>query len=138
MKEIDIKWLQRIDKTLDKKERGIASDSKEPRRNEKEIFIDRYFKFLQNKAFKLLIKEKIYYALFSKSRTTTVGDDDYYHYSYGVNFYNGYSTSEYLITFIDEKGTIQSFKLHWNDIIRIKYEEISIKEYTRIVKIFVK
>jgi hypothetical protein len=135
MKTLDIEWLKKIQKAHDRFARGIPIGSKH---NEctQAIFIKRYFKFLENRTFKLKIKDSIYYVLFTKSKLSTVGTD-YFSYSYGVQKYLGYNSSEFLISFFDEKLNRQEFKLHWNDIIRIEYEEIANEEYYNIVKLFV-
>ena len=71
-------------------------------------------------------------ALFNKVKHTTRSEnenrDGKVHYSYGVEKYNGWNDSEFIISFIDEKCNRQSFKLHWNGILRIKYEEITVEK----------
>ena len=153
MQELDYDWLKRLHDTHDKLSRSVPIGSKTSRCT-KEILIDRYFKFLNGRAFKLKIPKndgkyttedettyEIYYALFTKTTHTTISDNSNrngeVHYSYGVEKHNGWNDSEFTISFMDEKMTRQSFKLHWNGILRIKYEEISIEEYLAVVKLFV-
>jgi len=153
MKEIDYDWLKRLYDTHDKLERSIPINSKTSRCT-KEILLDRYFKFLNGRAFKLKLPKndgkyttedetayEIYYALFNKVKHTTRSEDENrdgkVHYSYGVEKYNGWNDSEFIISFIDEKCNRQSFKLHWNGILRIKYEEITVEKYWEVVKLFV-
>jgi len=152
MKEIDVNWLQRIDDIHDKLSRSVPIGSPS-KRCTKEILLDRYFKFLEGRAFKLRIPTnesnyvneenvnyEIFYALFSKSKHTTIFPDEGeepFHYSYGVQKYNGWNDHEFTISFLDEKLKRQSFKLHWNDILRITYEEIPVEKYWDVVKLFV-
>lgn len=154
MKKIDIDWLKRLDSVHEKLDRSIPLGSKSSRCT-KEILIDRYFKFLENKTFKIRIPlpgedyrteeeivYEVFYAWFNKTKHTTIscGDDDRdgdVHYSYGVEKFNGWNDHEFTISFRDEKLKYRSFKLHWNDIIRITYEEISNKKYFDIVGLFV-
>jgi len=135
MEKINIEWLKRIKNRHDTFERSTPIGSKQ---NEctQAIFIHRCFKFLNNKAFKLKIDGTIYYAFFTKSRWRTSGTEHYYN-EYGVRKYLGYDSSEFLIGFYDEKFSRQEFKLHWNDIIRIEYEEIPIEKYYNIVNLFI-
>ncbi len=152
MKTIDVKWMQKIDAVHDKLERSIPLGSK-TRRCTKEILIDRYFKFLHNQAFKIQIPEEgsnyrkeedikyeVFYALFNRSKHTTchpAEGDEPYHYSYGVRKYLSWNDHEFTISFRDEKLKQQSFKLHWNEIMRIRYERIPLEEYWEVVKLFV-
>jgi len=134
MKTLDIEWLKRVKNRHDRLERSIPVGSKN---NEctQAIFIHRYFKFLNNKAFKLKIDGTIYYAFFTKSVWRTSGTN-YYYNDYGVKKYLGYNSSEFLITFFDEKLKRQEFKLHWNEITKIEFKEITPEEYYNIVKLF--
>lgn len=152
MKNLNYDWLKRICDIHDKLDRGVPLDSP-TNRCTKEILIDRYFKFLEGRAFKLRIpvndptycleediEYEIFYALFSKTKHTTLfpkEGKDPYHYSYGVEKYNGWNDHEFTISFRDEKLKHQSFKLHWNGIIRIRYEEIPVEKYGDIVKLFI-
>ena len=152
MKEIDIEWLQRIDSIHQKFNRTIPLKSFSSRCT-KEILIDRYFRFLEGRTFKLRIptnesnyvKEEnityeIFYALFTKTKHTTVFPDEgkeKYHYSYGIQKYLSWNDHEFTISFRDEKLNHQSFKLHWNDILRITYEEIPTEKYWEIVSLFI-
>jgi len=152
MKEIDLKWLKRIEKVHDTLSRSVPIGAPS-RRCTKEILLDRYFKFLGGRAFKLRIpttessyckeediKYEVFYALFVKTKHTTIHPeegDELYHYSYGVRKHLGWNDSEYNISFRDEKLKLQDFKFHWNDILRITYEEIPVKEYWEVVKLFI-
>jgi len=137
MKTIDINWLRKILTTIEKLQRTTNSKSKDCR-CEKEIFICRYFKFLENKYFKIKIKNRVYFAVFPKS-TTTVSSclkDDYKYNSYGIKFHLGYTDFEYQVSFRDEQLNVIQLILHWNDIIEIKYKEITAEEYFNVVKMF--
>ena len=152
MKEIDIKWMQRIDAVHDKLKRSIPLDSKTSRCT-KEILIDRYFSFLQNQAFKLQIpinlgkykfpdevEYETFYAWFNKTKHTVVASKKHegeVHYSYGVQKYNGWNDHEFTISFRDEKLKSQEFKLHWNEIMRIQYERIPLQKYWEVVGLFI-
>ena len=104
MKTIDINWLLKILTIVEKLQRSTKSKSKDSR-CEKEIFICRYFKFLENKYFKIKIKNRVYFAAFSKSTTTVSGclKDNYKYNSYGVKFYLGHSDFKYQVSFRDEQ-----------------------------------
>jgi hypothetical protein len=95
---------------------------------------------LDNKYFKLKIEDVIYYAWFHKT-TSTLHSTSIHNgekcCTYGVEKYLGYNDSEYTISFRDEKCMWQSFKLHWNKIYTIKYEEITADQYWNIVKLFI-
>lgn len=135
MKTLDIEWLKRIQKVQDKFSRSIPSNSKQKECTQA-IFINRYFKFLSNRCFKIKTNDNIYYALFTKSTMRTIGTD-YYSYNYGVSKYLGHSPNEIKLHFFDERLKLQDLKLHWNDIIFLEYEEISLKKYYEIVKLFI-
>ena len=153
MEEIDVKWMKKIDAVHEKLERSIPLGST-TRRCTKEILIDRYFKFLENKAFKLRIptnpskygppeeeEYETFYGIFLKSKHRIVSGgkhNEEVYYSYGVQKYNGWNDHEFTITFRDEKLKQQSFKLHWNDIMKIQYEEINPQKYWEVVALFVK
>lgn len=134
MKTMDIEWLKRIEKVHDKFSRSIPLSSKQGECTQA-VFINRYFKFLSNRCFKIKINDIIYYALFTKSIMRTIGTD-YYSYRYGVNKYLGYSPSEFELNFFDERFQSKNLILHWNDIIRIEYEEITLEKYYEIVNLF--
>ena len=135
METIDIDWLKRIERVHDKFSRSIPLNSKQKECTQS-IFINRYFKFLSNRCFKIKINDNIYYALFSKSIMRTKGTD-YYSYNYGVRKYLGYSQSKFELNFFDERVQSKNLKLHWNEIIRIEYEEITLEKYYEIVKLFI-
>jgi hypothetical protein len=152
MKELDYDWLKRIHDAQDRWDRSIPINSPQTR-CAKEILIDRYFKFLDGRAFKLKIPQndgkytteegttyEIHYALFTKVKHTILSTDggrnEKAHYSYGVEKHLGWNDSEFDISFIDEKGQKREYKLHWNDILRIKYEEITLDEYWGVVELF--
>lgn len=135
METIDIEWLKRIERVHDKFSRSIPLNSKQKECTQS-IFINRYFKFLSNRCFKIKINDNIYYALFTKSTKRTKGTD-YYSYNYGVSKYLGYSPNEIELYFFDERIKLQDFKLHWNEIIRIEYEEITLEKYYEIIKLFI-
>jgi hypothetical protein len=134
METINIEWLHKIQKVHDKFERSIpiSSPNKECTQS---IFINRCFKFLYNKAYKLKIKDDVYYALFIKLNGKISGTD-YYFNNYGVRKVLGYNNSEVIISFLNEKFTYQEIKLHWNDIIKIEFEEIPLQKYYEIVNLF--
>lgn len=134
MKPIDIEWLKRIESVHNKFSRSIPLNSIQ---NEctQAIFINRYFRFLSNRCFKIKIKDTIYYVLFTKTTKKTSGTD-YYSFNYGVKKHLGYSPSEFELQFFDERLKLQNIILHWNDIIRIEYDEITMEKYTEIVKLF--
>jgi len=148
MKKIDIDWIRRIDAIHDKLDRHTPNGSKSSRCT-KEILIDRYFKFLNGKAFKLRLPVsdtkyindddyETFYALFSKTKHTRVSSsNDEVCYSYGVRKHLGHNDSEFDISFIDEKINQRTFKLHLNGIFRIKYEEITVEKYWEIAKLFI-
>lgn len=135
METIDIEWLKRIEKVHDKFSRSIPLNSTQKECTQA-IFINRYFKFLLNRCFKIKINDNIYYALFSKSIMRTKGTD-YYSYNYGVKKHLGYSRSEFELNFFDERVQSKHLILHWNEINRIEYEEITMEKYSEIVKLFI-
>lgn len=135
MKTMDIEWLKRIERVHDKFSRSIPSNSKQKECTQA-IFINRYFKFLSNRCFKIKINDNIYYALFCKSTMRTKGTD-YYSNNYGVKKYLGYSQSEFELQFYDERLQWKNVKLHWNEIICIEYEEITLEKYYEIIKLFI-
>jgi len=147
MEKIDNNWLLKIDAVHEKLENSIKLDSKVSRCT-KNILIDRYFKFLNGKFFKLSIPNRIYnhrgqdeityevfYAWFSKSTHTITHSKDHEgekYNSYGVQKHNGWNDHEFDITFRDEKLKRQDFKFHWNDILKISYEEITMEKYWEV------
>ena len=135
METMDIEWLKRIERVHDKFSRSIPSNSKQKECTQS-IFINRYFKFLSNRCFKIKINDNTYYALFSKSTMRTKGSD-YYSNNYGVMKYLGYNPSVFQLHFYDERVESKILKLHWNEIIRIEYEEITMGKYAEIVKLFI-
>jgi len=139
MKKLDIDWLKRIQSIVNKLDRTTLKTN--DTRCAKEVFIDRYFKFLEYKCFKLYIKDEIYYAIFMKSTWTIVPikNDKFEYYSYGIEYHLGYGNHNYNIQFISEKSDTIRFKdIHWNDIIKIEYKEISLKDYINITNLFIK
>lgn len=152
MKNIDYDWLKRIDAIHDKLDRHVPLKSN-TRRCTKEILIDRYFSFLNGKTFKLRIpitsgkyaspkdmEYETFYVLFNKTKHTIISSGEHngeVYYSYGVQKHNGWNDQEFTISFMDEKLRHQSFKLHWNGLLKIKYEEIPNKEYWKVVKLFI-
>jgi len=153
MKTINVEWLKRIDNVHDKLKRSVPIGSKTSRCT-KEILIDRYFKFLNGRAFKLKIpitstkylsnendvEYETFYAWFNKVTHTVVSSKDHngeVHYDYGVQKYNGWNDHEFTISFRDEKLKRREFQLHWNDILRIEYEEIPVKKYFEISELFI-
>jgi hypothetical protein len=133
METLNIGWLKKVEKVHDRFDRHVPTNSIQKICTQS-IFINRYFKFLDGKTFKLKIEDCIYYALFLKQKT--IGTD-YYYNSYGVEKHLGYNNYEFSISFFDEKLKRRDFKLHWNDIISIEYEEIPTKKYYEIVKLFI-
>jgi len=152
MKKIDVDWLKRIIDVHDRLERGVPLSSKTSRCT-KGILIDRYFKFLDNRAFKLRIpvtpgkyttedkmEYEIFYGWFHKITHTITSCNDHdgeVYNSYGVQKHMGYNNHEFTISFRNEKLIPKEFKLHWNDILRITYEEITLEEYWKISMLFV-
>jgi hypothetical protein len=134
MKNINIKWLESILDSHDKYDRFIPIESS-AKECTQSIFINRYFRFLENRTFKLKIKGVIYYALFLKSRVKFVLTD-YTSINYGVTKRLGYNSHEFTISFFDERLSRQSINLHWNDIKEIEYEEITNKKFYKIVNLF--
>lgn len=138
MEKINIEWLNRIDEVFQKQSRHVDSYRKD-RRCSKSVMIDRYFKFLDGKFYILCINGEVYYAMFNKIKhTITSNNEKHSYYSYGVSFALGYNNHEFIISFIDEKLKSRDFKLHWNDIIKIEYEEISMDKYMEITRLFIK
>lgn len=152
MKKIDNNWLLKIDKVYEKLKSSIPLDSKTSR-STKCILIDRYFKFLNNKFYKLIIPTnadkyansdeircETFYAWFTKSEHTMTYSRDHegeVFYSYGVQKCNGWNDHEFIISFRDEKLNRQEFKLHWNGILKIQYEEITMEKYWDVVGLFI-
>lgn len=138
MELIDRNWLQKVCEAHNKYERSIPLNSKAMRCTQS-IFIDRYFKWLEHKCFKLEILGEIHYALFLGHTFTTTqfsGNKKEVSKNYGVTKYLGYNSSEFEISFVNEKGNPETIKLHYNDILDIKYEEITVKQYSDILKLF--
>lgn len=149
MKKIDYDWLKRVCDVHDKMDRGVSLDSPATRCT-KEILLDRYFKFLDNRAFKIRIpitdgkyateeemEYEIFYAWFHKSKHTTTHKNGEVYYSYGVRKHLSWNDHEFTISFRDEKLKYRSFTKHWNDILRITFEEIPIEEYWKVAELFI-
>ena len=131
MLKLDIK---RIKDRHDKFSRSIKLDSKDERCTQS-IFIDRYFSFLMNRAFKLKIDNKIHYALFLKSKSIVNFKFEYL--SYGVRKHLGYNDSEFSLLFINERGkSVYMEGIHYNEFLQLEYEEITLVEYAKIVNLF--
>lgn len=138
MNTLDINWLQKVQNIIDKLDRTTYPDSKESR-CQKEVFVCRYFKFLKDKCFKIKIKDKVYFAVFNKSTikvTSCLRDDLLTYYSYGVKFYLSYGSSDYELSFRDEHFNPIQLIVHYNDLLQIKYKEITQEEYFNVVKMF--
>lgn len=134
MQRINIEWLNKLCKIHDGLSRSVSVDSN-IHRCEQQIFIDRYFKFLQNKCFKLKIKDEIYYVMFVQHLHNI--DNQFSGYSYGIRKCLSYDPHEIIISFFDEKLKNKDIKLHWNDILKIEYENILIKKYFKKIKQFI-
>ena len=137
MEQIDVKWMKRFQEKIDKLDR--FSSKTNDSRCQKEIFVCRYFKFLNGKCFKIKLKDEVFFAMFNKSTTTTISAKDSHKYiynSYGITFSLGYGNSEYDFTFRDEKFKVQDFTLGWNDILKVKWKEITMEEYIKVIKMF--
>lgn len=138
MNTLDINWLYKVQNIIDRLDRTTKTNSTESR-CQKEIFICRYFKFLKNRYFKIKIKDRVYFVVFSKStwRVTSCLRDDLFNYnSYGIKFHLGYKSNEYDISFRDEHFEHIELQVYWNDLLQIKYKEITQEEYFNVVKMF--
>jgi hypothetical protein len=138
MNTLDINWLQKIQSIIDNLDRTTKPGSKESR-CQKEVFVCRYFKFLNGKCFKIKIKDKVYFIMFNKSTTTATSclrDDLLKYNSYGVKFYLSYGSSDYEFIFRNEHLEMIDLIVHYNDLLKIKYKEITSEEYFNIVKMF--
>jgi len=132
MLKLDIK---RIKDRHDKFSRSIKLNSKDERCTQS-IFIDRYFSFLMDRAFKLKIDNKIQYALFLRSKSIVNSKFEYL--SYGVKKHLGYNDSEFSLSFINERGkTTYMQGIHYNELLQLEYEEITLEEYSNIVRLFI-
>lgn len=141
MKKINIEKLKKFWSIIDRLERHIGIDGKGNQgRCEKEVFFHRYFRFLSGKCFKLFINDEITYALFTRSTVSSVGNKYNYKYSHdGVTYNMGYSLRKWNIDFRNEKmKPVDLNGLHFNDMLKIEYEEITQEEYFKIVKLFCK
>lgn len=132
MKNIDVKWLRRLQDHISTLDRGCGLTSF----CQKEIFVNRYFKFLENKCFKIEYQGEIHYCYFTR-RTISYSNEKVSAYNYGIRFKVGWSNAKYSLTFLNEKGKYKQLELHYNDFLELKYEEISIKKYGKILKLFV-
>lgn len=136
MKNIDINWLKKFKSIVDKLER-YNSDYRQCSRCNKEVFVIRYFnKVIQDRSFKLRLKNRIYYAMFLSYKI--YGNGVFLYKSCGINFYKGYGDSEFKISFFDANNTEDNNygRIHWNDILDIQYEEISNEEFYKICKLY--
>lgn len=133
MKNIDITKQQKFQSIVDRLNRGIPIGEKG--RCQKSIFVHRYFKFLNNRCFKLLIKDRIYYGMFVEHRIKVSDGTRYEHQ--GVEFALGYSLSKYRLSFLNERHEFENLELHYNDILKLKYEEIELEKYYEISSLFI-
>jgi hypothetical protein len=137
MKQINIPWLNKFQSIVDKQNRSSVN-YRQCSRCDKEVFTIRVFnKLIKNKAYKLKIKDKIYYGMFVEYSIKVNGNFAYN--TCGVNFHLGYSNHEYSISFLGANNTtfIKLSKLHWNDIIEIQYEEIPVIKFYEICSLYV-
>jgi hypothetical protein len=130
MQTIDPKWINKLIKVHDKFSRSIPLNSKSTRCTQS-IFIDRYFKWLGNRSFKLNINGVIHYATFLEMKNTdgTVK-------SYGCRKGLTYGHYDFILRFLNERSELKDLKLHINDIYDIQYEEISNEKFFEILKLF--
>ncbi len=136
MKTINIDWLKKFQSIVDRLDRA-SSKYRQCSRCDKEVFTIRVFNnHIKDKSFKLRIKNRIYYGMFIQSVIKV--DKVFAYNTCGVNFHLGYGSNEYNISFFD--ATTNSFtkisRVHWNDIIRIEYEEIDNEKFYEICKMF--
>lgn len=135
MKDLEVNWLKKFQSIVDKQGRG-SSNYRQCSRCDKEVFTIRVFnKLLKNKTFKLKIKDNIYYCLFVELNVSTNGIPTYKYC--GVKFHLGYSLSEYDVYFIDAQGKRVEMVLHYNDVIRLEYEEIPLSLYQEMLSYYI-
>ena len=104
--------------------------------DEKKKYIRRCTKFLQNKTYKLRIKDEVYYAMFVKENVLI--DGSLVNTLYGLQQTSILKPQQYKLRFLDEKGMLKVFKLDRNDFFDIEYEEITNEEYYKMVKNFIR
>jgi hypothetical protein len=133
MENINIAKQQKFQTIVDRLRRGIDIGAKG--RCQKSIFVHRYFRFLNNRCFKLLVKDRIYYGMFVEHKIKVSNGTRYEHH--GVEFALGYSLSRYRLSFLNERHEFENLELHYNDILEIKYEEIERERYYEISSLFI-
>jgi hypothetical protein len=138
MKKIDINWLKKFQSIVDKQNRSSVT-YRQCSRCDKEVFVIRVFnKLIKNKTYKLKIKDKIYYGMFILASIKV--NSKFAYKTCGVNFHLGYNNHEYSISFLDANNSkfIKLSKIHWNDIIKIQYEEIPVSKFYEICLLYIK
>jgi len=154
MIKLDRDWMRKVQNAVDKQERASCKYRDNIRCN-KSVLVDRYFSFLNNRCFKLkitkelgyeyetnerLFNEEVFYAYFAVSQHTMTNgktNKESSWYNYGVEFSLGYSSNKYIINFRDEKFDWREFKLTWNELLQLEYEEITSVQYMDFVKKFI-
>ena len=137
METINITWLKKFQSIVDKQNRSSVN-YRQCSRCDKEVFTIRVFnKLIKNKAYKIKIKDKIYYGMFPEYSIKVNGNFAYN--SCGVKFHLGYGNHEYSIYFLDANNItfINLSKLHWNYIIKLQYEEIPVSKFCEICSLYV-
>lgn len=137
MNKLDVK---RIITVHDKFKSSIPIEKTGDTRCTQSIFIDRYFRFLKNRTFKIKLKGEIYYAMFCQQSfkvNSWSTNNSFMYFNYGVKKHLGYNGHEFNISFINEKGVFTILeKIHYNDFLELEYEEITRDEFYKIVKLF--
>jgi len=133
MTSVNIEWLKRIEEAHNRWDRSRPFGSKHKRCTQ-QILIDRYFKFLHNKCFKLYIKGEMYYVMFINLIHTV--DHEYVYNTYGVSKHLGYANFELELSFLDERCNTKRIVVSYNDILDIKYRAIRKKKFYRMCKKF--
>lgn len=124
-------WLRKVYDRDQKQSRSVLNQSF----CDKEIFLGKYFCFLNNRTFKLQVKNKIYYGLFIRYTLSTSRGNNSIE-TYGVSPVLGWNNSEYYISFIDHTLEFIKIRCHYNDLLDIRYEEITNEKFSEVRALF--
>lgn len=120
---------------MDKKVQSLSRHyNKKTKCCDRELFIAKIgMKHLKDKYFKLTIKGKVNYVYFP---VFSVKQDNSTIYTFcGLQYYLGWNSSKYKLTAITQNDLIDEV-FHVNELSDIIFEEISEKEFTKIIQLF--
>ena len=147
MKTIDKEFLKKFIYTVDKYNRTIKTPGI---RSEKQKFVSRLGMFLKNRCFKLRFhiktgdgynynevnKTYVDYAIFVPYVTTDFFTEEEKNRHAGFTFANTWSNHEFKLTYVNHRGEEVEKILHYNQLLRLEYEEITANEFSNILKLF--